>query len=133
MLMRNFNPLKPTGRSERHLPPIPLLRQDVPNVTSQPSTRADRTFRTSIPQCQIRKARCFILLCGLGVKEFSIIMRAQCERVKCPCPPKERDLTAWKFPLLLRLFRNLLCEVPWETSDKHLTVKKALSLASTKE
>ena len=32
-------------------------RHDVPNVNSQLSTRADRTFRPSSPQCQIRKDR----------------------------------------------------------------------------
>ena len=47
-------------------------RQDVLNVTSQPSTRADRTFWMSIPQVKFGK---------IGVKGFYIIMRARHERV----------------------------------------------------
>ena len=54
----NFlNPFMPTGRFQRQLCPIHPRRQHVPNVTLLPSPRADKMFRTSIPRCQIRKAR----------------------------------------------------------------------------
>ena len=53
-----LNPFMPTRRSERPLPTIHSHQKDGLNVTSQPFTLADRTFRTSIPQCQIWKDQC---------------------------------------------------------------------------
>ena len=62
-------------------------RQDVSNVNFLPSTHADRTFQTSPPSHPlaptVRSKHQFrnVKFGKLGVRGFSIIMRAQRERV----------------------------------------------------
>ena len=63
------HPPTSTGRSERRPPPNPSCWQGIPNVNSAMSNSESSAWGG------------FILLCGLGVRGFSIIMRVRHERV----------------------------------------------------
>ena len=74
-----------TRRFRRQLFFIHKIRQDVPNVSIVQSPRNDKTFRTSIPLWQIRKARReggFYIIMRSVWEGFLIIMRLSVKWLK---------------------------------------------------